>query len=1398
MAETAETEPVARAPRRRWQRNVLVWSGRVLAVLVGLLLAIAVFLHTAPGRQFLVNQVAAFAPASGLTVEVGEIEGSVLWSATFNDVRFRDANDVLFLDVPQVDLNWRPWKWFFTGLDIRHLVLTDGTLYAIPDLIPGDPDAPILPDFDIRVDQLVVQDLRVAEGVLGAERIVQFRTRADIRRGRVMIDAGGELGGGDRFTLLANAEPDGDIFDLDLDWTAPAGGFLASMVGAEDDLSVQLHGDGGWTAWEGTLVARQGGEPLIDANLFNEAGQYRLVGEAAPGTFVTGLPARALGEAVAFTAAGTLEQSVLEGSFALRAQAFNLDGNGAIDLADNLFDELDLEAELLDPTLFGEGVALEGLALTATLDGPFAQVAVPHRLTVERIVAGNIVLTDVVQEGFVRRDGESYLVPLDATVARVVSGVELFDPRLANGRIGGTLTWAGNAITSDRLVINFPGLAAQLALNADLASGLTRLTGRVQANGLVFADVGAIDSTARIDFTIGGGRPWALATQVQGRVVQLTNATMETLTGGNIAFAGGIALGQARPLSFNAMRITATKLEMAINGRLEGATTVLAGSGRHTEYGPFTIEATLAEDGPRAVFVLADPLPAAGLRDVRVALAPEGDGFAILTSGQSLLGPFDGDLDLVAPPGGAVSIAVNRLDVAETRAQGQLRLVDGGVEGGLALSGGGVTGRIGLATRPEGQGFDIELTARDARFGGATPLTVARADIDMRGFVGGDATTIEGEMSAQGVGYGNLFLGRMAGNAEVRGGSGTFNAAIAGQRGSRFELLLNGEASAEQIAVAVRGSHAGRAIAMPRRAVLTRLDDGGWELERAQLSYGDGFAIADGRFGGDEPLSGSLRLSRMPVGLADVVIGDLGLGGTVSGVIDFAASEGGLPTGQARLIASGLTRSGLLLTSRPLDVALVGELSPTLLQARAVIEDEGMASGRLNARIANLPGSGALIDRLYAGDLAAQLRYSGPAEALWRLAAIEVLDVSGRLNLAANVGGSLGNPQVRGSIAGDDLRVQGALTGTDLADVSARGRFNGSRLQLNSFAGTSPNGGRVTGSGTIDFSNISSERGPQMDIRVAANNARILQLPGMGATVTGPMRFVSDGVNGTIAGRLEVRAAQWRLGTADEAVILPDLVINEINLPADLAPPRRAARPWRYLVDARAVRGIEVDGMGLDSEWSGDIRLRGTTSDPRIGGAAQIVPRQGFYSFAGVRFEITRGRIDFDENEAPNPRLDILAETDVDGLSVDVTVRGDSMRPEIAFSSIPALPEEELMARLLFGGSITTLSATDALQLGSALASLRGGSGLDPLNRLRSAIGLDRLRIVPADQALDRGTAVALGKNITRRFYVELITDGQGYNATELEYRVTGWLSLLASINTLGRGGVAAEYSRDY
>jgi translocation and assembly module TamB len=339
----------------------------------------------------------------------------------------------------------------------------------------------------------------------------------------------------------------------------------------------------------------------------------------------------------------------------------------------------------------------------------------------------------------------------------------------------------------------------------------------------------------------------------------------------------------------------------------------------------------------------------------------------------------------------------------------------------------------------------------------------------------------------------------------------------------------------------------------------------------------------------------------------------------------------------------------------------------------------------------------------------------------------------------------------------------------------------------------------VTGSGTIDFTAMSASRGPGLDLRAAVKGARLLNANGLEATITGPLRIVSNGLGGTIAGRVRIDRARWALGVAAEDVALPQIATREINVPNGRARARASGREasWRYLVNASAPNRVAVDGMGLESEWGIDIALRGTVEDPRIGGTARLV--RGEYTFAGARFELTRGRILFDENEPIDPRLDILAEASRSGTNVDIAFTGNAQSPSIAFSSEPALPEEEILARLLFGGSVTSLSATDALQLAAALASLQGGgAGLDPIGELRKSIGLDQLRIVGADPLIGRETGIALGKNINRRIYIELITDGQGYSATQVEYRITSWLALLGTVSTIGRDSILIEASRDY
>ncbi len=285
----------------------------------------------------------------------------------------------------------------------------------------------------------------------------------------------------------------------------------------------------------------------------------------------------------------------------------------------------------------------------------------------------------------------------------------------------------------------------------------------------------------------------------------------------------------------------------------------------------------------------------------------------------------------------------------------------------------------------------------------------------------------------------------------------------------------------------------------------------------------------------------------------------------------------------------------------------------------------------------------------------------------------------------------------------------------------------------------------------------------------------------------GPPPAASDKPSRYIVGLADnaIREGQLRMDAA--------LKNSRINMPRlttiiNLAPVTDPA--------SLADEGDIVQGLGLDSIWSGGLKIAGEPTNPRISGRLNLV--RGDYEFAGREFDIERGIIGFDGSVPANPSLDISANANTQGLNATIRVTGNADKPEIGFSSIPALPEDELLSRLLFGTSITSLSAPEALQLASAVAALNSGAGLDPINAIRRAAGLDRLRILAADPQTGAGTAIAAGKYLTRRVYAEIISDGQGYSATRVEFQVTRWLSLLSSISTIGRQSANVRVSKDY
>ena len=1383
------------APRSRWGGRLLKW---LLGLLVGVLLLIAgavLFIDSGAGHRLIVDRIAALAPENGLRVRIGRIEGSIFGQARLRDLRLYDDRG-LFLSSPVVELDWNPTAYLYNELWIDSLQADLVTLARVPKFRPTQKKGPLLPDFDIHIGRLDIRRLAIGAAVTGRPRAGRVAGTADIRAGRALVDLKALVAdGGDALALRLDAEPENNRFDVDLRLVAPAGGVAGALVGTRLPFQLQVAGDGAWTQWKGAALLDLGGERVANLQLTNERGRYRVAGLLSPEAFLTGRVRALAAPRLQVDARGTFAERVFDGRVSLRSAAIRAEAQGAVDLAASAFRRVAVAVDVIDPKVLLPNLRAEKLRLTTLLDGNFDRPRFAYRITTARAQLDETGLDGVRIEGRGQITPEPIRVPILFQARRVTGVGAEAGNLLTNLRVQGVLTVSSRLISAENLRLTSDRLAGRVTLLYDFTSGrydiaLSGSIGRYAIPGL-----GIVDVSSSVKIVRGpDGRPMIVGVG-RANIRRLDNAFFRNLTGGLPRIETNFSRGSDGVLRFTNLRLASPKLRLAGSGfqRPDG-TIFFQGSGRQAEYGPFSIRLDGPISRPRVDLRLARPNEAAGLRDVRISLVPTAGGFAYTASGGSTLGPFSSQGEILLPPGGATTFRIARLDISGTRLAGTLRSDPGGFTGRLSVTGGGLNGELLL--RPQGgvQRIEAHLVANNARFAGPPPISIASGRVDAIVLLNPGALSVEATVSAQGLKRGDLELANLTANARMRGGTGQVRATFAGTRGQAFQFQTVADITPNQIRVNGRGTVAGRAIALTSPAVLTRAE-GGWRLAPTTLTFNGGGATIGGLFGGDRT-EVDARLRNMRLNVLDIFRPDTGLGGVASGTLRYVEARGsGLPTGRADIRIRGLTRAGLVLSSKPIDVGIAAALNGQNAAMRAVVVSDNRVIGRAQARLAPLGTSGSITERLLRAPLMAQVRYAGTADTLWRLTGIELLDLSGPVQVGADARGTLGNPAITGAVRTTAARLESPITGTVITNLAINGRFGGSRLILDSFSGRTPGNGAVSGRGTFD---LAAANGFGIDLAIQATRARLLDRDDIAGSVTGPLTIRSDGAGGTIAGKLVLDRGRFTLGQAAAETAIPRIAVREVG--ATAAPIVLAGKPplpWKFDIDLRGDNRLAVTGLGLDSEWGVDINVGGSVDAFAITGRADFV--RGGYEFAGKRFDIERGVIRFRGENPPDPTLDILAESRLQGLTAQVRVTGTGQRPEIAFTSVPALPQEELLSRLLFGTSIVNLSAPEALQLAASVAALNGGSGgINPINALRRAIGLDRLRFVPGDVTTGQRTSLAAGKYLTRKVYVEVLTDGAGYSATRVEYQITRFLSVLATISTLGRTGANVRVSKDY
>jgi translocation and assembly module TamB len=237
-----------------------------------------------------------------------------------------------------------------------------------------------------------------------------------------------------------------------------------------------------------------------------------------------------------------------------------------------------------------------------------------------------------------------------------------------------------------------------------------------------------------------------------------------------------------------------------------------------------------------------------------------------------------------------------------------------------------------------------------------------------------------------------------------------------------------------------------------------------------------------------------------------------------------------------------------------------------------------------------------------------------------------------------------------------------------------------------------------------------------------------------------------------------------------------------------------SARAHEPLFDATlaltvsAANRIFVRGRGINAELSGDLRVSGSARDPQVTGGFDLL--QGSLSLLSKRLAFNRGRVRFHGDAMPE--LDLVAETSASDITARISVTGPAAQPTFAITSTPSLPEDEILARVLFERPSGSLSAFQALELANAVATL-SGSG-DAFERLRKTLGVDSLDI---SSSTTGSPLVGVRREINDRISVGVTTGARPRdNGVSVDLDVTRHIRLQAGVDASGgsSAGIGAEW----
>ena len=533
------------------------------------------------------------------------------------------------------------------------------------------------------------------------------------------------------------------------------------------------------------------------------------------------------------------------------------------------------------------------------------------------------------------------------------------------------------------------------------------------------------------------------------------------------------------------------------------------------------------------------------------------------------------------------------------------------------------------------------------------------------------------------------------------------------------------------------------------------------------------------------------------------------LGGTLSARLNATGSASVAEISRLELTSDALTASAsgeiskgasrLDLDARLRDLAAFAPGFPGALTLSGRIEETGPDDLKLDLDATGPGGTSLTIRGSARSDLtSADLGFTGQAPLSFANRFIAPNALSGRAMFDLQLSGSPSVENLRGRISAPGARMSAPEAGIALNDVDMSVDLDNGNGTV-AIEGAISEGGNFSLGGQTSLSEPYSSRLSLVLRQAVISDPRLFRTDVNGTiAIEGPLAGGASILGNLALGTTEVRIPSSGLGGANA---IPEIV--HLNEP----PPVRGTRRRAGLLGQAAAKSggpdfpldlrinapnqIFVRGRGLDSEFGGALRLRGSTRNVAPDGGFQLI--RGRLDILGRRLELDRAQITM--RGTFDPWIDLRASTQAEEYLVTVSVIGPADNPDITFTSTPELPQEEVLARLIFGRGLETLSPLQAARLALAVRTLAGRGGEGVVGKIRNNTGLADLDVTTSD---DGNTAVRAGAYLGENLYTDVTVDSAGETRLHLNLDISPSVTVKGGLANDGDSSIGIFFEKDY